>query len=390
MLTASENFLKALQNPIKELYIKLEFYTNTNQYLFEITKLVTQNDLGSLSIALDRPIRRSFSFVLDNSDGKFTFGENKIVWLNKLVKLSLGLKLNDNSIEYVPQGVFRLTNLSDSNGIDGKKAFITGVDKMSKYTDQQGQFVNQLTISAGANIATAIKIIANDETMFNFDTIIATVPYEITFQAGSSKYDAMKQLADLAMCQLYYDEYGYMRLKNINLNDISNYPPVWSFIYNDKSERFYAGNIRKLDTNNLSNHILVVGGSSQTGIVSYELKVDETDPIWTGNSYSIQQIGDYLYMWNNGNPDPVITTVDECKYRAKWLLMKKLGYSQKVSLNISPFYLLDVGDIIQIEDSSNDVTGRYLIESINMPLQPQLMSIECAKEIQIISDWNFI
>jgi hypothetical protein len=109
---------------------------------------------------------------------------------------------------------------------------------------------------------------------------------------------------------------------------------------------------------------------------------------WQGNPYSIQKIGRILYEHNSGNSDPLITSVEACKWRAKWTLMQKLGYAERVSFQLSPFYLFDVGDVIGIEDSENSVTGRYRITSFDLPLVPDLMTVECVKFKNNITDWS--
>lgn len=392
MLPASADFLKVLKKPIKQLFLKFEFYDSHMNYIDEFTKQINKNDVGSISINIDRPVRRSFSFSLNNINGEFIWGEDKLIWINKRVKVFTGLKLTNGDIEYIPQGVFVLTEPSDSHNFEGKVTTINGQDKFYLMTDKRGKFLNQLTIETGTNIATAIKLIAQDagETMFNFDDVTETVPYELTYQPEDNRYKAIKELADLAKCDIYYDVNGYLRLRRIDLNDISNYPAVWTFKYGDSTEKFYAGNVRRMDEQITSNHIIVLGGSSQTATARYELIVDETDSLWVDNPYSIQQIGDLLYYHNNGNPDGLITTNDEAKWRAKFELMKRLGYTEQVSLSIAPHWLLDGGDIIEIIDGENNVNGRYLIESLSIPLNPQLMTLECKKERKIIDDWDFI
>jgi hypothetical protein len=110
---------------------------------------------------------------------------------------------------------------------------------------------------------------------------------------------------------------------------------------------------------------------------------------WQGNPYSIQKIGRILYEHNSGNADPLLDA-NGCKWRSKWELMKRLGYAERVTMPISPNFLHDVGDIIQIEDNENGVTGRYRIMSFDLPLIPDLMSVECVKFKNNINDWNFI
>ena len=393
MITCSQDFITALKQPIKQLYVKFEFYDSNDVFIDEFTKKITRDDLGSISVDRNRPIRRSFSFSLNNTKNEFDWGESNLIWLDKRVKLFIGLKLLNGEIEYVPQGYFIITQPSNSHNFEGKRTNLTGQDKAFLFTDKRGKFVNEQIISAGVNIATAIKLIVDDiEDKFNFDNITETVPYELTYHAGENKWKAMKELAEFAQCDLYYDVNGYLRLKRIDLNELQQYPPVWTYKYGDKSERFYAGNIRVLDDEIMANHIRVLGGSSQTAEVIYDLIVDENDgsELWTDNPYSIQKIGELLYLHNNGNPDPLITTELEAKARAKWELMKRLGYTEQVNMQISPNWVHDVGDIIEIQDDENSVSGRYIIESFELPLNPDLMNCTCRKERKVIDDWNFI
>jgi len=231
--------------------------------------------------------------------------------------------------------------------------------------------------------------------MFNFDNVIDTVPYELTYSGDSNRWDAMKELAILAKCTLFYDTYGYLRLKKIDLNKFETEPSVWEYKYGSPSEKLYAGNIRQFNDSNLANHIRVLGGSSDTAEVIYDLIVDEDDlvygDLWTDNPYSIQKIGQVTYFHNNSNPDSLITNEDEAKWRAKFELMNRLGFIENVSLTISPNYLHDVDDVIWIQDEENGIDGsKYLIKSIDLPLSPSTMNIDVLKYERVLENWDFI
>lgn len=392
MLPCSQEYMKALKSPIKQLYLKFEFYDSKMNYISEYTKYVTESDLGSISVSNDRAVCRNFSFSLNNKKGEFTFGEQNLIFIDKRVKLFTGLKIRDGSIEWIPQGIYLLTELQDSHTANGKITTMTGQDKGYLLSGNRGKLKSQITLEVGLNIGQAIRLLVSKvgETMFNFDVVTQTVPYTLTYEAGSSIYDAITELAELARCTINYDVYGYLRLKNIDLNDFDSLPSVWSYIYGDNNERFYAGNVRKMAESEMANHIIVHGGSGDTASVSYELVVTEANPLWVNSPYVIEEIGDLLYGHNNYNPDPLISTVEDAKYRAKYELMKRLGYSEKLALSISPNYLHDVNDVVTIEDSENNVTGKYLIESFSIPLKPELMSCECLKYRKIINNWDFI
>jgi hypothetical protein len=396
MLNASPNFIKTMLSKQYKIYIKIELYDSQMRYIKEITQRVNK-DIGTLRIDGSSPIRRAFTLHLDNKTGEFIFGENNLIWIDKRLKLYLGLQLWNGNIEYIPLGVFVLTEPEDNHTLDGKSVTINAVDKAFFMTDKRGKFVNEQIIETGTKITDAIKIIASHvgETMFNFDDVQDIVPYELTYSGDDNRWDAIQELATLAKCTVFYDVYGYLRLKKIDLNYFETEPVTWEYKYGDPNERLYAGNVRKFDDSNLANHIRVLGGSSQTAEVIYDLAVDENDPIyghlWRDHPYSIQKIGRYTYFHNNNNPDGLITTVDEAKWRAKFELMRRLGFGENVELTIAPNYLHDADDVIWIEDKENGIEGsKYLIRSITLPLAPALMTIECTKYRRVISDWNFI
>lgn len=392
MIPASGDFIRAMSSSIKKQRVKLEIYDNQMNYIREITQNVIRDSIGQISVELDRPIRRSFSFSLDNSKGLFGWGAEKLIWIDKRVKLYIGLELYDGQIEYVPQGTFILVDPEDTNNLEGKRVNITGQDLAYLLTDKRGKFVNETTLSEGLNIATAIRIIAEGGgiAQFNFDVIDKTIPYEIVYGATDSRWSAIEELAKLAQCDVFFDVHGRLRLKAIDLNSFQSEPPVWSFKYGDKNEKFYAGNVRKMDSTNLANHVVVLGGSSQTATARAEIIVTESNQLWKDSPYSIEKLGYTTYFHNNGSPDPIITTNDEAFWRAKYELMNRMGYTERVSLNLSPHYLLEAGDIIEIVDSENGLEGKYLITSFSVPINPELMTVNCYKQNQVINDWNFI
>ncbi|MET3505633.1 hypothetical protein [Halalkalibacter oceani] len=416
MISAPSDFLSSMSASKVFMHIKLEFYDSQMNYIDEFTKYLTTDDLGFLSIDKNRPIRRSFSLTFDNSDNIFDFGDDKLVWLDKRMKLYIGLENRNKEVIYIPQGVYLISEPMQQHTPQGKIVTINAIDKMALFTDKRGKFVNNYTIEEGVLITDAIKAIASQgqfgvaETLFNFDELedkdedftytdadglihkrnYARVPYELTFEGTDNRYNALEELAKLANCTIFYDEYGYLRLRKIDINDMMNSSSVWTFYYGDDNERYYAGTVRTLSEESIANHIRVLAGSSETASYFYDLEVNETEPLWEGNPYSVQRIGRYSYFHNNGSPDPVLLTLEDCINRAKYELMNRLGYTERVQLTLSPHFLLDTGDIIEIEDVNSGVTGRYLIESISMPLTPQMMTIEAKKENLVISDWDFI
>jgi hypothetical protein len=388
MIPYSDNFKKALLSSKKTLYIKMEMYNSEMNFIESIEKQVSENDIGNISVDKSRPIRRNFSFSLVNKDNKYTWGDKNTIWIDKRVKIYTGLKLKDGTIEYLPQGIFLLTEPQSQHSPSGNITSISGVDKAYLYNDKRGKLINNLTIAEGISVTTAIKTIAEGETLFLFDNVTETVPYELSYNAGENRWKIMSDLAAFAKAEIFYDVNGYLRLKKVeDLNDLQNESAVWSFT---KGDMFYAGNVRKMDESNTYNHFIAIGGGTETEVVRDEIIITESNPIWANSPYSIEKIGRCVYFHNDGNSDSLLTTVEECHWRNKYELMNRLGYSEQISLNIAPLFVLDASDIINVEDSENGVTGRYMVNKFDIPLKPQLVTVECSKEVEIVTDWSAI
>lgn len=388
MLRSSLAYIDALKYPKKEFYVKIQLFDSSMKFIQEITKKILRNDVGSISVDKERPIQRSFSFSLDNSNGEFGWGSDRTIWIDKRVKVFTGLRLRNGKIEYIPQGVFIVSEVEDSHTPNGKVVSISGQDKAFLMVDKRGKLINELTIATGTKISTAIKLIAQGagETLFLFDNVTDTVPYELSFSSGDNRFNAISELAALAKCVVYYDVNGYLRLKKVeDLNQLQNDSPVWTF---KPGDAFYAGNVRKMDEQILHNDFVTIGGGTTTQVVRHQLTVTKNNPLFANSPYTIEKIGRITYFHNNGDYDGLLTTVDQCKWRNKYELMRKLGYAERVSLNIAPHYLLEASDIIQIEDPANNVTGRYMIEKFDIPLTPSQVTVQCSKEVRVIDDWN--
>ncbi|MDF2789822.1 MAG: hypothetical protein K0S80_2920 [Neobacillus sp.] len=390
MIPHSDSFRTTLKSQIKELYIKIELYNQNMDFIKSIEKKVAKSESGSISVDKGRPVRRNFNFTLNNVNGEFTWGENSIIWLGTRVKVWTGLKSKSGIIEYIPQGVFVITEPQDTHTQDGKMVTISGQDLAFNYTEKRGKFVNDVIISEGINIGDAIKLIAqeNGETRFLFDAITETVPYELTFSSNSDRWKAMEDLSRLAKCEIFFDVNGYLRVKKLDdLNDIQNEAAVWTFTLGDN---FYAGNVRKMDESQMYNHFITIGGGSNSEVFRHEIIITEADPLWADSPYSIEKIGRIIYFHNDGNADSLIDSLESAKYRNKYELMQKLGYAEKLSVTSAPVFVLDASDIIEVTDSHNNVSGRYMIDSLTIPLKAQPITFEMSKEVKVVTDWNLL
>ncbi|MGE6227641.1 hypothetical protein [Paenibacillus chitinolyticus] len=384
MINASKSFVDAMTSPIVESYVKLELLDRNENHIRYIEQKVSSNNIGDISVDSSRDIRRMFTITLDNSSGEFTWSEGGLIWIdNKLVKLYIGLKTSSGVIEYVPQGVFVVTQPDAIHKPNTNTVTINGQDRWTLLTGNFGRFTHITTVGKGTKISEAIKIIATNAgiTKMIIDDAAATLPYDLTFQIGSNRGQALKDLAAKAFTsddrafEIFFDVNGYLRFTPVK--DPKSEAPVWS--YKIDNNTLYAGSVRKLDDAELFNHIIVTGGSSNTAEFRTEIIVTEANPKWSNSPYSIEKIGDRMFPYNDGNPDSNIDTQSQCDARANFELKKRLQYTDKTSMDLAPNYLHEANDIIEIIDPSNGVSGNYQLKSFTIPIRPKVISAEAWK-----------
>lgn len=363
MINCSDELISMLQSGNFETTCKIEILDSNENLLEEITEnLIIE---GSISVDADRDIRRSFSLTIDNPDNYYTPGADNLIWLDKKIKLYKGLKLSNGTFEYIPQGIYIFTNPKAISKSALTQVTLNGNDKMAGW----GKRVNNLTIEAGINIADAIMIILDGiESKFNFDDCDEVTPYSLTYQPGTENKKIVKELTDFITWSVGYNVHGELRFKAHPTN-IDQVASVWTYQAEDYT--LYAGTEMEIDDTELYNHILTIGASSQNATVSAEAKDENPN-----SPVSIQNIGDRLYIHNNGSPDSLITTVELAQARSDYELRKKMQVIEKQKISILCNFLHEEGDVITLIDPNINVNDRYELLKFNIPLKMDIVTAE--------------
>jgi len=145
---ASNDFINAMTSNVSEMKIKLELLDKDNNIIDTITDSVDSDNIGDISVDTESDIRRKFTITLNNHSGKFTWHENGLIWINKKkVKLYVGFE-TPNGIEYIPQGVFILTEPESTNSTSELNTVITGQDQWYWLTGNFGKYTRETTYDA--------------------------------------------------------------------------------------------------------------------------------------------------------------------------------------------------------------------------------------------------
>jgi hypothetical protein len=328
---------------------------------------------GRITVDRSRTSVRSYELSLTNGgkyNGQFTWGTNNLIYIDKLIKIYFGV-WTGSYWEWIPQGVFPVSSPSVVSKPSISEVTLRGSDKMSAL----GRTINNLTVSANTDIGTAIKsVLSGIETLgFIFDdtSSMQKVPYDMSWSSGVEYSKIISDLAGIITWEIYYDVNGYLRLRAPI--DPNTTPPMLSLSSSTTSFNLWAGAERVLDdsSDSFANYIVVRGGSSQTGFVSYTLEDNDVT-----SATSTTRIGRRVYLHNNGNTDPVISTLSQAVSRAQYEYKKRVKIAEQLNWDSFPIPYLEHDEVLAIQDDNAGISGNYQIVSFTLPLgaSNQMMS----------------
>jgi len=367
MINISPQLLQLYQKGGRFLFnAKLQVLDHNYKVLQEFSKEIFD---GQITADNSQLTVRSFDIKLTNIDGALTWGPNNLIWLDKYFKPFFGVWVNGDW-EWIPLGVYPCSMPiadSESTGTVKNEVEFQGGDKM----DFLGTCTDTVNVKTGADIATSIKSVltaVNAETLFNLDSTTGqqTVPYDMSWAPGTAYSQVISDLANILVWEIYYDVDGYLRL-HAPIDPNTTVPSL--SLTSDGGFTLYAGAQRQMDDSDLANYIQVYGGSTQTSLVSYTM--EDTDP---NSPTAVQKIGRRVYLWNNGNADPQITTAALAQARAEYEYKNRLQVMEKLNFQCFPIPFMDLDDVYEVEDPRNETTGKYQVTSFTLPIGFQSQS----------------
>ena len=121
-----DKYLKVIKEDFRPA-IKVEWLNPDESINFEFTNALYNIDVD-LSVNYTNGSRRSCTLTLNNDRKAFPVDFDNI-WIGQKFKLWMGIYLDDKTPYYFPQGVFYITNPSDTYNPDTRTVTINGADK---------------------------------------------------------------------------------------------------------------------------------------------------------------------------------------------------------------------------------------------------------------------
>lgn len=394
MATLYEQYLEKIKTNFVTA-VKIEWINPDGTAYGDITNDVVDMS-GTLSVGMENGTRRTADITLINDKDKFPVNVSSI-WYGKMVKLWMGVYLSDGTPYYLPQGVFYVTSVRETNTPSTRQVTLTLVDKWCMldgtmcgnlegiYIVPNGSNIYDATSSllltsrfTGENVNTNNEPIVNaydciapsfssyyigktytDSTVTPPQTYTAlNTPYEIRMEYGKTYADILLEFAKILGCYIYYDVDGRLTIEPTqdDITDISK-PVLWTFTPNEKE---FMSEDSTHDFTSFYNDIIVLGyitdGRQATA------RSQNTNP---SSPTSVPIIGLKTYP---PYEDTAYYTDEQCQELADYYLKKQTIKQRSVTISSSPMYHLRENRLIQCIRPYTFTEEPLLISTISLPI----------------------
>ena len=368
----TQEYYDVIQQSNRDIFVRLSLL---NYQLKKVDEIQGVTLSGSISDDATSDIRHTLSISLIVKDSSFLVSSDKKIWMDKYIKVEIGIKNKKTSqIVYWNKGFFMINQPSISYSPSDNTLSFTGVDLMAKMTGKRnGQLQSKTVIPVGTPISTAIQTVV--KTLGGFPNVVVQqstneVPYDITKEAGDTIYSLIDDLRNLYMDnEIFFSVEGifyYQKITN-KIND----PIVLNFY------ELYRDLVLKVGTDwnfeNIHNRIIVNGRQLDNGTrITYTL--DNTD---VNSPFNINtNIGIIPLVINNEK----IFTNDQAILQAEYELFKHNNLCNSIDLEVVPIYWLESNQKIYYRNDDLEIDGQYVISNLTIPLTySETMSIKAYK-----------
>ncbi len=393
----TNEMLEVHLQPIQEKFIKISLLQNyfINENGYQVRKFIKVGEIqgntigGSIDINATSTIRRTCSIEMVVTDSSFLISEDSKIWMDKWFRVEIGIKnLKTDKIVWLNKGVFAIHNPSVRYSSAEKTLHIEGLDLMCTLDGTLGGDLGIITkILSEAGISESIKTtvwrlgkISQSQIYIEQNDLI--MPYDIEKTPTDTIYSILEELRNLYMdWEVFFDENGrfvYQKIKNRYVaNPVPNYDnDIITFNFLEEHDLVVDYNVQYL-FDNVKNKIVVWGKLRDDGLqIHYEL-INNND----NSPFSVNKNLGTIPM---SIVDDKIFTEEQARQRCEYELYKHNNMNSRVNISCVPIYFLDVNKLIEFNKPEINLDGKYLIDTISIPLSYDGTMSLSAHKVEII------
>lgn len=395
--------LKVLKQKNKSVYVKIELLDRNYLTLAELNGVTV--DL-SLSIDANSDIRRTVNLTMTVKDDSLLLGENRKIWFDRYIRVYVGYLDALSSAQEVlwyNAGIYLFNQTSYSYDASTKTLSLSCSDLMSELTGARNGTIPamMMQISEGTNIREVmIKALTQDynaegeeNTLLNRPYIIddiggevnvspgspdpRNVPYDLKFNAGSTRYQVIEKLRDLYPgWETYFDVNGVFICKRIPTCKDDAVALDDSIL----SELVISEQLQN-SLEEVKNDIILYGVQKKDGEQIEAHCCDENED----SPFCIQKLGRITEVLSSGEYAKIATN-DLALQRAKYELWKRTRLNDGLQLQIVTIPWLDVNQKIRYTPRITGKTEEWIVKSINHSISSGTSSLELIKFYPLYPD----
>ncbi len=395
--------LKVLKQKNKSVYVKIELLDRNYLTLAELNGVTV--DL-SLSIDANSDIRRTVNLTMTVKDDSLLLGENRKIWFDRYIRVYVGYLDALSSAQEVlwyNAGIYLFNQTSYSYDASTKTLSLSCSDLMSELTGARNGTIPamMMQISEGTNIREVmIKALTQDynaegeeNTLLNRPYIIddiggevnvspgspdpRNVPYDLKFNAGSTRYQVIEKLRDLYPgWETYFDVNGVFICKRIPTCKDDAVALDDSIL----SELVISEQLQN-SLEEVTNDIILYGVQKKDGEQIEARCCDENED----SPFCIQKLGRITEVLSSGEYAKIATN-DLALQRAKYELWKRTRLNDGLQLQIVTIPWLDVNQKIRYTPRITGKTEEWIVKSINHSISSGTSSLELIKFYPLYPD----
>lgn len=334
---------------------------------------------GSVSISVNNLMRRTCSvrLITDRTVDNLVpnTGFDAITPFGNEVRVYRGVRFDDGTEEYVPLGVFVMTDVRITDNNNGVMIEITGEDRSllvsrAKYTQAYKMVPGTLEASLTALLQDRYPDIET-----NFPVTNVTIQQIILgINSDNNPWRDAVDIAALVGYDLYFDVDGIATMKQFPSLDGS--AVVAS--YQEGENTLITSIDRTMSTKETYNGIIYTVQGSQ---IATPIRVEAWDEDSTSPTYRYGVFGQAPIFINSN----VIATSTEATQAAIYLLNKYIGAQEQITWNSIVDPSLDANDVVYIHSIGAKVDRLVIIDSLTMPLNPKDSLSAQARVVRVVN-----
>lgn len=369
MKERSENFDSAIRGNFKAI-ASAQLYVN-GQYVDDLPVLSgswTDDNTADIRSRCEMELRPDPDLIPAKN-----FRDDKGLWPSgSEIQVNCGISARGMADELLPVGRFVIIDASVSEDEGGSlKLNVSGQDRSSKVS--RGRFDKAITLAAGTDVASAIKLIVisriHTMTLDDMDFVVTDGSdggrvYRLpvtTIAQTDDPWSVCKDMAASIGADLFFDGTGRCVLRWINSGAIQK-TVDWDYSEGEGSNLLSAS--RVLSADGAYNGVIASSSSTESADLIYGAAWDTDvnsptyyDPAIPQNSY----YGPYPYFYSS----EFITTNEQAVGAARGMFANVCGLSEKMSFGAIMHPAQEVGDRVLVKRDRINVNDVMVIDSLS-------------------------